>query len=152
MRLMSTRMGYVLLAVLVLGGPVGVFAQPATRPESSGSTTAPNTPAAASTAYPQTPEQVMASLNRAMTWYRQSRIAMRSVDTAGVFGPSDEQTAVRLLGRAFDTARAAAAVLDREEAASSGSPSTGGRTAQRAKLQAAIRQDELEVERLRSRL
>src|SRR5262245_33015110 len=152
MRSMSTRMGYVLLAMLVLGAPMGVFAQPATRPESSRSTTAPNKPETTSTAYPQTPEQVMASLNRAMNWYRRSRIAMRSVDTAGVFGCSDEQTAVRLLSRAFDAARAAAAVLDREEAGSSASPSTDGRTAARTKLQAAIRQDEQEVERLRSRL
>src|SRR5262245_64725322 len=149
MRSMSTRMGYVLLAMLVLGAPMGVFAQPATRPESSRSTTAPNKPEATSTAYPQTPEQVMTSLNRAMTWYRQSRIAMRSVDTAGVFGRSDEQTAVRLLGRAFDAARAAAAVLDRDGAASA---STDGRTAARKQLAATIRQEEQEVERLRSRL
>jgi hypothetical protein len=146
---MSMHMVYVLLAVLVLGAPVGAFAQPAARPERSGSATAPNTPAPTSTTYPQTPEQVMASLNRAMTWYRQSRIAMRSVDTAGVFGRGDEPTAVRLLGRAFDAARAAAAVLDRGE---SGSPSTDRRAGARAKLQAAIRQDEQEVERLRSRL
>jgi hypothetical protein len=145
----STRVGYVLFAVLVLGVPMGAFAQPATRPESSGAVTAPNTPAPTSAAYPQSPEQVMASLNRAMTWYRQSRIAMRSVDTAGVFGRSDEQTAVRLLGRAFDAARAAAAVLDRDEA---GSSSTDGRTAARKKLEATIRQEEQEVERLRSRL
>jgi Mechanosensitive ion channel len=149
---MSTGMGYVLLAMLVLGAPAGAFAQPATRPESSRSTTAPNKPETTSTAYPQTPEQVMASLNRAMNWYRQSRIAMRSVDTAGVFGRSDEQTAVRLLGRAFDAARASAAVLDRQEAGSSGTSSTGGQSAARAKLQAAIRQDEQEVGRLRSRL
>src|SRR5512138_2039384 len=152
MRSMSTRMGYVLLAILVLGAPVGAFAQPATPPERPGSGTAPKAPASPSTTYPQSPEQVMSSLNRTVAWYRQSRIAMRSVDTAGVFGRSDEQTAVRLLGRAFDAARAAAALLDREEAGSSGSPSTDGRTAARAKLQAAIRQDEQEVERLRSRL
>src|SRR5262245_54213151 len=139
----SMRMVYVLLAVLVFGAPVGVCAQPA-RPEGSGSGTAPSAPPPASPTYPQTSEQVMASLNRAMAWYRQSRIAMRTVDTAGVFGRTDEQTAVRLLGRAFDAARAAAAVLDREETGSSGSPSTGGRTAQRTKLQDAIRQDEVE--------
>jgi hypothetical protein len=138
-----------LLAVLILGVPAGAFAQPAARPESSGSATAPNTPAPTGTAYPRTPEQVMASLNRAMTWYRQSRIAMRSVDTAGVFGRGDEQIAVRLLGRAFEAARAAAALLDRQE---SGSPTTDRRAAARAKLQASIRQDEQEVERLRSRL
>src|SRR5262245_57768427 len=127
----STRVGYVLFAVLVLGVSVGAFAQPATRPESSGSVTAPNTPAPTSAAYPQSPEQVMASLNRAMTWYRQSRIAMRSVDTAGVFGRGDEQTAVRLLGRAFDAARAGAAVLDRQ---GGGPPATDRRADRRAKL------------------
>jgi hypothetical protein len=118
----STRMGCVLLAVFVLGVPVGAFAQPATRPERSGSVTATDASAPTSTAYPQSSEQVMASLNRAMTWYRQSRIAMRSVDTAGVFGSGDEQTAVRLLGRAFEAARAAAAVLDRPRRARSSKP------------------------------
>jgi Mechanosensitive ion channel len=145
----STRMGCVLLAVFVLGVPVGAFAQPATRPERSGSVTAPDASAPTSTAYPQSSEQVMASLNRAMTWYRQSRIAMRSVDTAGVFGSGDEQTAVRLLGRAFEAARAAAAVLDRP---GGGSPAADRRAEARAKLEAAIRQDGQEVERLRRRL
>jgi hypothetical protein len=40
----STRMGYVLLALVILGGPVGAVAQPATRPESSGAVTPPTTP------------------------------------------------------------------------------------------------------------
>jgi hypothetical protein len=142
-------MGYVLLALVVLGVAVGASAQPATRPESSGAVTPPTTPGPTSTAYPQSPEQVMASLDRAMTWYRQSRVAMRSVDSAGVFGRGDEQTAVRLLGRAFEAARAAAAVLGREGRASPG----GDRRAEaRAKLAAAIRQDEQDVERLRGRL
>src|SRR4030095_9597646 len=145
----STRMGYVLLAVFVLGVSAGAFAQPAPRPERSGSVTARDASAPTSTAYPQSPEQVMASLNRATTWYRQSRIAMRSVDTAGVFGSGDEQTAVRLLGRAFDAARAAAAVLDRP---GGGSPAADRRAEARAKLEAAIRQDGQEVERLPRRL
>jgi hypothetical protein len=61
----------------------------------------------------RTPDQVMASLNRAMTWYRQARIVMRSVEGSGVFGHADVQTALRLLARAFDVARAEAALLGR---------------------------------------
>ena len=108
-------------AAFVLGTAAGALAQsgrtsdgprPATSPSVEPSSAAP-----ASTAYTRSPEQVMASLNRATTWYRQARTVMRSTDTAAVFGYTDEQTAIRLLGRAFDAARAEAELLDREPGA-----------------------------------
>jgi len=60
--------------------------------------TAPESPAepnaSAAIAVPaRSPDQVLASLNRAMAWYRQARIVMRSVEGTGVFGHADEQTA-----------------------------------------------------------
>jgi hypothetical protein len=96
------------------------------------------------------PERVMASLNRALAWYRQARIVMRSIASMGVFARADEQTALRLLGRAFDAARAEAALLGREK---SGAPGPERRRAEeRTKLQASIRNGEADVERLRARL
>jgi len=95
-------------------------------------------------------DHVMASLNRALAWYRQARIAMRSIASMGVFARADEQTALRLLGRAFDAARAEAALMGREK---SGAASPQGRRAEeRAKLQASIRTGEERLERLRARL
>ena len=95
-------------------------------------------------------DRVMASLNRALAWYRQARIVMRSIASMGVFARADEQTALRLLGRAFDAARAEAALMGREM---SGAASPQGRRAEeRAKLQASIRTGEEGLERLRARL
>jgi hypothetical protein len=134
-----------LVAAFVLAPPAGALAQ-------SGRTFDGSRPAApSSTAYARSPEQVIASLNRAMTWYRQARIVLRSTDTAAVFGYTDEQTAIRLVGRAFDAARAEAELLDREPGAAPSS--AGGRRAgERAELEASIRQGEQEVALLRSRL
>lgn len=92
----------------------------------------------------------MASLNQALTWYRQARIVMHSLDSVGVFARADEQAVLRLLARAFDAARAQAALLDRETGSS---PGKGGRLAdEQAKLAAAIRSGEREVKRLKERL
>src|SRR5438445_13797628 len=109
-----------LVALLVLGAIIGVIAPP--RSGAQETQTAPRSPAEsnASAAPARSPDQVMASLNRAMTWYRQARIVMRSVEGSGVFGPADEQTALRLLGRAFDVAHAEAALLGRDSATASG--------------------------------
>ena len=96
------------------------------------------------------PDRVMASLNRALAWYRQARIVMRSIASMGVFARADEQTALRLLGRAFDAARTEAALIGREK---SGAASPQGRRAEeRAKLQVRIRTGEEQLERLRARL
>jgi len=141
------------VALLVLGAIIGVISPP--RSSAQEAQTAPKSPAessasATSAAPARSADQVMASLNRAMTWYRQARIVMRAVEGSGVFGPADEQTALRLLGRAFDVAHAEAALLGRDSATASGA---GGRRAEeQKKIEAAVRQDERDVERLRARL
>jgi hypothetical protein len=103
----------------------------------------PNAPAARS------PDQVLASLNRALTWYRQARIVMRSMDGTGVFGLADEQTALSLLGRAFDVARAETALLGRDTVVASGA--TARRLDEQKKLEASVRQGERDVEQLKAR-
>ena len=95
-------------------------------------------------------DRVMGSLNRALAWYRQARIVMRSIAGMGVFARADEQTALRLLGGAFDAARAEAALMGREKSGAAGPQ--GRRAEERATLQARIRAGEEQVERLRARL
>jgi len=56
-----------------------------------------------------TPDRVIGSLNQTLAWYREARVAMRAVGT--VFAREDEQTALAVLRRAFETARTQAAVL-----------------------------------------
>src|SRR5262249_10032982 len=58
---------------------------------------------------PTTPDQVIASLDQTLGWYRDARLAMRGVGS--LFGREDEQTALAVLRRAFETARAQAALL-----------------------------------------
>ena len=142
--------GRLMLELFVLGAMLGVSGPPRARadeakPDAKSAPEAkPNAPGARS------PDQVLASLNRAMTWYRQARIVMRSVDGSGVFGHADEQTALRLVGRAFDVARAEAALLGRDKVVASGA--TGRRAEQQKTLEAAVRQGEKDVERLRARI
>jgi len=145
-----TPSGRLLVALFALGAIGGAIAPPGANADDAQPKATPAPRSTPSAAFPRSPEQVMVSLNRAMAWYRQARIVMRSVDGAGVFERTDEQTAVRLLGRAFDAARAQAALLGRENGASSSVE--GGRAEERTKLEAAVRQDEQEVERLRVRL
>jgi hypothetical protein len=96
-----------------------------------------------------TPDGVIASLNQSLAWYREARVAMRAVGT--VFAREDEQTALAVLRRAFETARAQAAVL----AAGSGPataaprPESGPLAGKRTQVNAAIQTDQQEVERLR---
>jgi hypothetical protein len=98
---------------------------------------------------PITPERVITSLNQTLTWYREARVAMRAVGT--VFAREDEQTALAVLRRAFETARAQVAVL----AAGSGpatapQPADAGPLAKkRAEVNTAIQADQQEMERLR---
>jgi hypothetical protein len=147
---MRTPLGRLLFALFVLGTMLGVSGPPPARadeakPDAKSAAEAnPNAPGARS------PDQVLASLNRAMTWYRQARIVMRSVDGSGVFGHADEQTALRLVGRAFDVARAEAALLGRDKVVAPGA--TGRRAEQQKTLEAAVRQGEKDVERLRARI
>ena len=150
--MLSTRTtsGRLLVALIALGATVGTIALSGARADEAQPKAASEARSTASRGSPRSPEQVLASLNRAMAWYRQARIVMRSIDGTGVFASTDEQTAVRLLGRAFDAARAQAALLGRE----TGAPASadGRRGERRVKLEATVRQDEQEVASLRARL
>ena len=94
-----------------------------------------------------TPDRVIASLNQTLAWYREARVAMRAAGT--VFAREDEETALALLRRAFETARAQATVL----AAASGPAPAAQRTeagplaGKRAEVNAAIQANQREVER-----
>src|SRR5262249_30257148 len=70
-------------------------------------------PAAPATDPPATAAGVLASLDAALGWYREARIAMQSAAGAPIplFSRDDEQTALRVVARAFDAARAQAALL-----------------------------------------
>jgi hypothetical protein len=138
------------LALLVLAVTVGASAPPRARADEAPPAPKPVAPPNPTVAVARTPDQVMASLNRALTWYRQARIVMRSLDGSGVFGHADEQTAMRLLGRAFDVARAEAALLGRDSVVASATPDR--RAEEQKKLEALVRQEEQEVERLRARV
>src|SRR5262245_59562383 len=67
-----------------------------------------------------TAEHVVTTLNRSLAWYRQARVAMRSLEasTGEVFTRDDQQIVQTVLRRAFDTARAEAALVGREPTAS----------------------------------
>jgi hypothetical protein len=147
---MHTRVRRLLLPLLALAALVWATPLPgASADEAQPGARTPSPPSATAPAA-RSADQVLESLNRSMSWYRQARIVMRSIDGSGVFGHADAQTALRLLGRAFDVARAEAALLGRDSAASSGA---GGRRAEQQKqLEAAIHQGERDVERLRARL
>jgi len=145
--------GRLLVALFVLGVMLAAITPPRARAQEAQTApkpAAPSTADAASPAPSRTPDQVLASLNRAMTWYRQARIVMRSVDGSGVFGRADEQTALRLLARALDVAHAEAALLGRDSVAVSGT--RGRRAEEQKKIEASVRQSERDVERLRGRL
>jgi Mechanosensitive ion channel len=150
--MLSTRttLGRLLVALIALGATVGTIAVSGARADEEKPKTASDAQSTASHGSPRSPEQVLASLNRAMAWYRQARTVMRSIDGTGIFASTDEQTAVRLLGRAFDAARAQAALLDRETDAPASAD--GRRRERRKKLEVTIRQDEQEVANLRARL
>jgi len=142
--------GRLLLALVVAGTLVGGMAHPCAAADTAPPAATQAAPTNPGVAAPRTPDQVLASLNRAMTWYRQARIVMRSVDGSGVFGHADEQTALRLVSRAFDVAHAEAALIARTSAAPAG---TGGpRAEQQKKIEAAIHQGEQQVARLRARI
>ena len=97
-----------------------------------------------------TPERVLGSLNQALAWYRQARVAMQSVDDGSGFADTreDKQTALAILHRAFDVARAEAAALASEPSAATAESDNGTAPAD---LNAKIRQDQQLAERLASR-
>jgi hypothetical protein len=147
---MRTRLARLLLVLSVAGMTLGGTAWPCASADDAQPGAKPAAPPNQPPPAARTPEQVLASLNRAMTWYRQARIVMRSVEGSGVFGPADEQTALRLVGRAFDVARAEAALLSRDSVLASAA--SGRRAEELKKLEATIHQDEQDVEKLRARL
>ena len=147
---MRTALNRLPLLLVVLGALVGATALPGAVADEAKPGVKPAPPPNPTTPASRSPDQVLASLNRALTWYRQARIVMRSMDGSGVFGHADAQTALRLVGRAFDVARAEAALLGRDSVVTS---DAGGRRAEQQKqLEAAIRQGEQDVERLRARI
>ena len=99
-----------------------------------------------------TPDRVITSLNQTLAWYREARVAMRAVGT--VFAREDEQTALAVLRRAFETARAQAVVLAAESGPATAAPraEAGPLAGKRAEVNAAIQADQADVERLRQRL
>ena len=106
-------------------------------------------PAAAGDATTLTPDRVLASLNQALGWYQQARVAMQSVDGGSGFADTREekQTALTILQRAFDVAHAQAAALATEPSAAT-SESATERDPDPAQLEAKITQDEADVARL----
>jgi hypothetical protein len=100
------------------------------------------------------PGDVLTALNQTLDWYRQARIVMRSVSSAGggiLFSRDDEQIALRLLARAFDTARAQATLIAAD--ASRTPDPTGTRPVNaRARLEAEMRRHEADVAQLQQQL
>ena len=97
----------------------------------------------------------MAPLQRTLAWYEGARVAMQSIE--GVldadFTRGEQQTAQRVLQRAFDAARARATLMDRRDRAeSSNAPTRQTRAARVAKLRATIAREEQGVKELRARL
>src|SRR5260370_40933097 len=109
---MRMRTPMLLAAVLLVGVPGGVAADPTANVSSP--------PAL-------TPETVLASLNASIEWYRQARVTMREVNrSAGaLFAQEDQETARQALQRAFAVARARAALLKQAPGAAARPPAQG---------------------------
>ncbi|HYE92783.1 MAG TPA: hypothetical protein VEA38_17265, partial [Terriglobales bacterium] len=106
-----------------------------------------------------TAEEVLDDLKRALAWYQQARQAMQTAREAAIILPArdDEPTIVRALQRAFDAGRAQAALLSEPAPADAAAGETPQatpatrRAERRAKLEAAIREDERQVSLLREK-
>jgi hypothetical protein len=103
----------------------------------------------------ETPKSVTASLQRALAWYRDARVDMQGLrnvlDTD--LDRGEEQTAQRVVQRAFDVALARAAIFAEADAAGGhegAGPQSGARPDRRAELKAANEHEEREVARLRA--
>jgi hypothetical protein len=96
-----------------------------------------------------TPDRVIASLGQVLAWYRDARVAMRAQGAA--FTREDQQTALGVVRRAFDTARAEAALLRHESALPAGHQASGPVADRSAEVRAAIESDQQELARLRAR-
>jgi len=106
----------------------------------------------AQAAPPIAPAQVIARLNQALAWYREARVANRAL--GAIFAREDQQTALALLRRSFETARAQAAAIASDGASATGVRAVQGGTptGKRAEVQAAIEADLERVEQLRRQL
>jgi hypothetical protein len=147
-----TKLAPILFVVLSLVRAADLHALPAASADTKTSPGASDKPSPTSAL---TPDTVMASLDRVFAWYRQTRVVVRSSDSivGGVFARDDEQTAREVLKRAFEVARAQAAVVARAPTSSPGGGQPSGRAhEQEERLQAAVGQDEADVARLRDRL
>jgi hypothetical protein len=113
-----------------------------------GALAAPASPASDQTP-PLTADRVLASLNHALAWYQQARVAMQAVDEGSGFADTreDRQTAVAIVQRAFDVAKAQAAAVATEPSAAAGE-TAGEREDDPAALDARIKQEDGELARL----
>jgi hypothetical protein len=138
--------GALVIALILMGAVIdGAGAPPDTEEKAP-----PDSTSATATA-----QSVLAPLQRTLAWYEGARVAMQSID--GVldadFTRGEQQTAQRVLQRAFDAARARAALMDRpDQDESSNAPTRQTRAARVAKLQAAIAREERGMAELRPRL
>jgi len=99
-----------------------------------------------------TPERVIGSLNQTLAWYRETRVTTRAVGT--IFAREDEPTALAVLRRAFETARAEAAFLALGDGSAPAPTRAEARplATKRLEVQAAIQADEQKIAGLRRQL
>jgi hypothetical protein len=140
----TRRWVFVLILPLVVGGPaiLGATAQHDTEEKPRADSGVEAT------------ESVLASLQRTLTWYEGARTAMQSID--GVLDADlargEQQTAQRVVQRAFDTARARAALIERSgRAEAPDAPAQQKRAARAAQLRASIARDERGIADLQER-
>jgi Mechanosensitive ion channel len=134
----------VLVLPLVVGGSA-IFG--ATAPRDTEEKPRPDSAASATLS-------VLASLQRTLTWYEGARAAMQSID--GVLDADlargEQQTAQHIVQRAFDTARARAALIERSgQAETPDAPAQQKRAARAAQLRAGIARDERGITDLQER-
>ena len=136
---------FVLAPILAGSAVLGVGAQSQTvekTPSGSASTSA-------------TSEPVLAPLQRTLAWYQGARLAMQSIGNAldADFTRGEQQTAQRVLQRAFDTARARAALAERAgPTENADAQSRQSRAARAAQLKASVAREEQGITELRTRL
>src|SRR5215471_12775909 len=100
---------------------------------------------------PFTQDRVIAHLNQTLAWYRHARVAIRAL--GAVFAREDEQTALAVVRRAFETAKLEAAALKVAAPPTQGQPAqTGPLVGKRAEVNTAIQTDLQQIEQLRQRL
>ncbi len=99
-----------------------------------------------------TPDRMIARVNQTLVWYREARTASHALDA--VSAREGEQTALAVLRRSFETARAQAAALVVPRPAATGVRGTpaGPLAARHAELEATIGLDLRNIEQLRQRV